>query len=182
MTNQDRSNREEAMSTSTEEKRYRTELITALRLRNISGPRIGDIVAEVEVHTEETGRPAREAFGAPKEYARQFEPRADERARRRLGWPGWTGVVTAAVGAWLLCEGAFAGMTDTDVNGIPGWWACAIGAVVLLVTFSLIPIDAIVDPRRPATHRYGRRWLLSWVAGAMVIVVLGVVALMSVLT
>ncbi len=169
------------MSTRTDEKRYLTDLTTALRLRNISGVRIGEIVAEVEVHSAESGITARQSFGSPKEYARQFEPRASKSTGRQWGHQAWTGMLTAAIGGWLLATGAFAGMTGDDVIGLPGWLACGVGAAILLITFSMMPIDAIIDPRRPTAPRYGRRWLLSWVAGAIVVVVALIVALMALL-
>lgn len=170
------------MSTHTDEKRYLSDLTVALRLRNISGARIGDILAEIETHTAESGQSPREAFGDPKEYAKQFEPTpAEATGRRPWGRQTWTGVLTTAIGAWLYTTGAFAGMDGNDVMGIPGWWACAIGGAVLLITFSLIPIDAIVDPRRAGSRRYGRKWLMTFVAGALVVVLLAVVGLMTVI-
>jgi len=58
------------MGTRTDQQRYLTERTTALRLRNISGARIGEIVAEVEEYSAESGRDARESFGPPKEADR----------------------------------------------------------------------------------------------------------------
>lgn len=169
------------MSTHTDEKRYLSDLTIALRLRKISGARIGDILAEVETHTAESGQNPREAFGEPKEYAKQFEVTPEESAGRRFGPAAWIGVITAALGAFLLTDGAFAAMAGEDVFGVPGWWATAAGAAILLVTFSLVPVDAIIDPRRPNAERYGRKFLVGWVAVAIVVVVLAVVALMSVI-
>lgn len=167
------------MSTRTDEKRYLTELTLALRARNISGVRIGEIIAEVEMHTADSGLDPRESFGAPKEYASQFEPTMIERKRVRWGRQSWAGILCAAIGGWFLASGAFAGMTGEQVIGLPGWWVCAIGAAILLITFSLLPIDAIIDPRRPNARRYAKSWLLGWVAGAIVVVVLLIVGLMS---
>lgn len=165
------------MSTRTEERRYLSDLTIALQLRDIPGDRIGEIVAEVEVHTAESGQRAADAFGPAKDYARQFEP-ADSRTRRP-GWQTWAGALAAAIGAFLLVDGAFAGMANEDVFGIPGWWACGIGVVVLLVTSSLMPLNVVVDPRRPRARRRGRAWLLGWVAGGMVVVIALVVGVMS---
>jgi len=64
---------------------------------------------------------------------------------------------------------------ETEI-GLPGWWAAALGAAIMIGTFALVPINAIIDPRRPDVRRYGRRWLLSWVA--IVVVVLVLVAIM----
>ena len=170
------------MSTHTDEKRYLTDLAYALRLRSISGVRIGEILAEVEAHTAESGQSAREAFGTPKEYALQFERSATDPGRRQWGKQAWAGALAAAIGAWLFAAGAFAGMAGENLIRLPGWWACATGAVILLVTFSMIPLDVIVDPRRPNSRRLGRRWFMTWVLGIMVVVLLVIVGVMLLLT
>lgn len=57
---------------STEEKTmadYRQALMLALRLRDVPGDRIGEILAEVESHVSDTGENPTEAFGPPREYA-----------------------------------------------------------------------------------------------------------------
>jgi len=166
------------MNTHTAEKRYLSELTTALRLRKISGARIGEIVAEVEVHTAESGQSAQEAFGPAKEYARQFEPTAAEASGRRWSPAATLGVLTAALGGWLLAGGVTAGMRGEAELGIPGWWAALLGAVILLGTFCFVPIDAIIDPRRPNAQRYGRGWLVGMVAASAAVVVLLLVGLM----
>jgi len=166
------------MNTHTADKRYLTELTTALRLRKISGARIGGIIAEVEVHTAESGQSAQEAFGPAKEYARQFDPTAAETSGRRWGLGAYVGVFTAAAGGWLLAGGVTAGMRGATELGLPGWWAAALGAVVLLGTFCFIPVDAIIDPRRPNSQRYGRGWLVGMVSVSAAVVVLVLVGLM----
>lgn len=168
------------MSTRTDQQRYLTDLTTALRLRNISGARIGEILAEVEEYTAESGRDARESFGPPREYARQFEPAAGEPTGRSWGRGAWTGILTAGIGGWLLAAGAFAGMRADEVIGLSGWWAAAIGGAILLITFSLMPIDLIVDPRRPAAQRDARKRWLGWAVGAVVVVFILVVMLLIV--
>jgi hypothetical protein len=162
----------------TNDKRYLSDLTTALRLRNISGARIGEIVAEIEVHTAESGESAVEAFGPAKEYSRQFEPTADERASRRWGPVAWVCLVTAALGGWLLAGGVTSGMSGETELGLPGWWAAVIGAVILLGTFCFVPVDAIIDPRRPNAQRFGRGWLIGMVALSAAVVVLILIGLM----
>jgi hypothetical protein len=166
------------MNTRTKEKRYLSDLTTALRLRKISGSRIGEITAEVEVHTAESGQTAEEAFGPAKEYARQFVPTAAEASGRRRGAAAYVGVLTAALGGWLLAGGVTAGMRGEAELGIPGWWAAGLGAVILLGTFCFVPVDAIIDPRRPNAQRYGRGWLVGMVAASAGVVVLLLVGLM----
>lgn len=51
------------------DKKYRNELMLALRLHDISGRRVGDVLAEVETHVAETGEDPVDAFGEPREYA-----------------------------------------------------------------------------------------------------------------
>lgn len=165
------------MSTHTDDKRYRNELIAALRWRNVSGVRIGEIVAEVEAHTAESGQSAFESFGPPKEYAKQFEPTPG--GGRRWGQGAWVGTIAAALGGWLLAAGVTAGMVGEEEFGIPGWWAAAIGAVLMIGTFCFMPIDAIIDPRRPNAQRYGRVWMVGVVTGSTAVIVLLLMGLMA---
>jgi hypothetical protein len=62
---------------------YRRELILALRMRELPGDRIGEIVAEVESHVADTGEDPHEAFGPAREYAAHVSGRP----RARWGWP-----------------------------------------------------------------------------------------------
>ena len=57
------------MTTSVES--YRNDLLLALRLRDVPGPRIAEVLAEVESHVGDTAEDPRETFGEPKEYAEQ---------------------------------------------------------------------------------------------------------------
>ncbi|MDH5151625.1 HAAS signaling domain-containing protein [Kocuria palustris] len=52
-------------------RRWCDDFILELRLRDVPGPRIGDHLAEVESHCIETGADPQEAFGDPREYARE---------------------------------------------------------------------------------------------------------------
>ncbi|GAB76538.1 hypothetical protein SAMN05421595_1666 [Austwickia chelonae] len=51
------------------DKDWAADLLLELRLRDISGARIGDILTEVESHCAASGQKATEAFGDPQEYA-----------------------------------------------------------------------------------------------------------------
>jgi hypothetical protein len=57
--------------------KYREELHTALRMYDIAGTRVGDVLAEVEAHVVETGEDPVEAFGTPREYAAQVAAQLD---------------------------------------------------------------------------------------------------------
>jgi hypothetical protein len=54
-------------------KEYTRALTIQLRLREIPGLMIGQIVAEVESHVRETGEDPVEAFGQPGSYSAQFD-------------------------------------------------------------------------------------------------------------
>ena len=55
-------------------KDYTQALTIQLRLREIPGTAIGQIVAEVESHVRETGEDPVEAFGQPGSYSENFTP------------------------------------------------------------------------------------------------------------
>ncbi|KAA5833635.1 hypothetical protein F1721_15315 [Saccharopolyspora hirsuta] len=63
--------------------KYRDELLLALRLHEISGERVGEVLAEVEAHVRETGEDPVEAFGSPREYAAQVAEQLDSSTGKR---------------------------------------------------------------------------------------------------
>lgn len=65
------------------DEKYRDDLLVALRAYEISGERVGDVLAEVEAHVRETGEDPVEAFGTPRTYAAQVVAQLD----RRTGKP-----------------------------------------------------------------------------------------------
>ncbi|MGA9745989.1 MAG: hypothetical protein WBQ50_00890, partial [Nocardioides sp.] len=68
----------------TDVENYRTQLLLALRLRDLPGPRIAEILAEVDSYAADSGQDPREEFGAPSEYADQLLATLRPGARR--GW------------------------------------------------------------------------------------------------
>ncbi|MGW4472947.1 HAAS signaling domain-containing protein [Nonomuraea sp. NPDC004354] len=64
------------------DRKYREDLTLALRLRDISGARVGEVLAEVEAHVAETGEDPTTAFGTPKEYAATIAAQLDTRSGR----------------------------------------------------------------------------------------------------
>ncbi|MDA3647748.1 hypothetical protein LZ318_36955 [Saccharopolyspora indica] len=63
--------------------KYRDELLLALRMHEISGERVGEVLAEVEAHVRETGEDPVEAFGKPREYAVQVAAQLDSSTGKR---------------------------------------------------------------------------------------------------
>ena len=63
--------------------KYTDDLHKALRFHEISGERMGEVLAEVEAHVAETGEDPVDAFGAPRDYARQVAAQLDPATGKR---------------------------------------------------------------------------------------------------
>src|SRR3954447_541104 len=62
-------NRDSYETSTGQEQAYLNELLLALRMRGVPGPRIAEAVAEVSAHLSETGETPQEAFGPAQAYA-----------------------------------------------------------------------------------------------------------------
>lgn len=117
---------------------YNDELLLALRVRDVPGPRIAEALAEVHSHVAETGEDPGEAFGPPREYAVEVAA--------ALGQPGsapfWRAVLTwstaaygsaGAAGTWLLLEGVQSFASDrSGALGLPPAAPFLLGAALLI--------------------------------------------------
>lgn len=170
---------------------YRQQLLLALRLRDVAGPRIAEVLAEVESHVAETGEDPRAAFGAPRDYARALV--AELRPERAPGLRGWVASVRgvevliaalAFAGAWLTAEGLFAlAAGRPGVLGLPGPSALTIAAALLVALALLLARtgrlrdDRVLDPRtgRDVAVALAPRWArLASVAVPAALLVLAV--------
>ncbi|SDJ30457.1 Uncharacterized membrane-anchored protein [Nonomuraea maritima] len=79
------------------DQKYRNELMLALRLHDISGERVGEVLAEVESHVQETGEDPRAAFGSPKEYAAKVVAQLDTRSGKPAPVPDTLGKLAVGV-------------------------------------------------------------------------------------
>ena len=141
--------------------RYTADLIVGLRLRDVPGRTIGEIVAEVESHVATTGESPYETFGPVKQYIAERVPEAPTVGRALRRPRSWIGAIPAGVGGWLVGQGFLSGLNDRPYLGMSGWWSFALGSALLLGTFLLMPIDTLIDPRGGGTRwRNGRRGLL----------------------
>ena len=105
---------------------YSQRLIQALRLKDVPGDRIGEIVAEVESHVADTGEDPVEAFGNPRDYA------ASLTAEHRPA-PGWftaISLVGSAFAGWLIAQGSLAVLLGEPFWGQPGWIWLVLGLAV----------------------------------------------------
>lgn len=127
---------------------YVSRLTLALRLRDVPGPRIGDIIAEVQTHVAESGESAQQAFGEPESYAASCAPGT------RGGWGSMFTrktlliAVTAGAGGWLAATGLIEGIRGVeDTYGTGPWWVMGIGLALLVGVLFVQRADVIVDPR-----------------------------------
>lgn len=105
---------------------YQQRLILALRLKDVPGDRIGEIVAEVESHVAETGEDPTEAFGTPRHYAASL---TDE--HRPAPW-WWTtiSIISSAGAGWLVAQGVLSLLLGETFAGRSGWIWVVLGLVV----------------------------------------------------
>ena len=128
---------------------YTQALTIQLRLREIPGRMIGQIVAEVESHVRETGEDPVEAFGQPGSYSAQFAPglagagvsqrRSAVRARASAT------VAVTVVGCLMLFKGLFSlkDAVPITAKAILSWVA-----VGLLIALIVLPVVLALEDRR----------------------------------
>lgn len=153
---------------------YLDDLALELRLLDVPGDRIGQIMAEVEAHVADSGESPAEAFGPPREYAAELagdHPRveSDNLLVRFFGSftaADWltlvAGVLVCSLGAALAMSGVTGMVAPSSgvLFHLPPWGALIIG-LALLASWAVwalrIPKDPIVDPRTGRTVRWNRR-------------------------
>jgi hypothetical protein len=165
---------------STDLERYQHELLLALRLHGVPGPRIAQALAEVDSHVAETGEEAGVAFGPPKAYAAALASTLDARyARwsgllRSLRWPDAVIAVVSFGGAWLLTDGLVDLGTGGDGGlGLTPAWSAAAGAVLLVALVVWLVARTTADAERVLDPRTGRDMtprLPPWVVAGLVAV------------
>jgi hypothetical protein len=156
-------NRDSYETSTGQEQAYLNELLLALRMRGVPGPRIAEAVAEVSAHLSETGETPQEAFGPAQAYAGEVAAALGDRDahtpfwRAALSWISAVYGVGGALGAWLVIDGARASATaERGVGGLPAMVCLAMGlAILLALGVGLVRLtrkrdDQILDPRSGA--------------------------------
>jgi hypothetical protein len=170
---------------------YQEKLTLALRLRDVTGARIGEVLAEVEAHTAETGEDPGEAFGPPKRYAAEIASIEGARVPRRRG----PGDVLRPLGLAVLSGAATAALIDGTFSlagfeepawGLPPLLLLAVGLVLAGLTTAWVSWttyrreDPVRDPRTGRVDRLPR-WVLPALFGSsyalVVLVCLAIAAL-----
>ncbi|WP_129656894.1 hypothetical protein [Rothia halotolerans] len=139
--------------------------ILEARLLELSGPRIGDALREVDGHCVDSGEDAREAFGDPAEYAASLaELNPPERSSQaRTVAP--VGVQTLGMMVAFLGAGASAGGRPAEVTA---GWAATLALLLIVDLLLAFAADAVL-------RVVARRPVLSVLAftGVVVLVALG---------
>ena len=139
-------------------KDFTQALTTQLRLRQVPGKVIGQIVAEVESHVRETGEDPVEVFGQPGSYSAQFASDRGSRGRRVRSSLLNAAVPTVAfVGALMILESlsSLTGVVRVTAN-MPLFWVAA-GLVFALVTRRVDDVIADRETRTVGTSLEDRR-------------------------
>lgn len=137
---------------------YGQDLLFALRMRDVPGPRIAEVLAEVDSHVRETGEDPREAFGPPKKYAAEVSATLGDPVkplwRVVLSWSTAFALFTAVAGSKLILDGVTALSADErGVLGLPPVAMILLGSALLLAwaaeMYWLVrqPDTKVVDPR-----------------------------------
>ncbi|OMQ16027.1 hypothetical protein A7K94_0205335 [Modestobacter sp. VKM Ac-2676] len=121
------------------EQSWRDDLLLRLRMRDVPGARIGEVLAEVQSHVAETGEHPREAFGPPKEYADRVAdaigapPSQGWRdAVHGVSWRDWVTTLVIGISSFLLADALFGlGAGGTAVFGLPAWAVSLVAALTL---------------------------------------------------
>jgi len=129
--------------------KWREDLISQLRLREVPGDRIGDILLEVEEHIRESGESPEEAFGPAKAYAERRSgaisnlPDSEDDTTNLISQ-----IVIPGLGGFLLATGAFEiGSGGEPWGSLRPWLMFVVGASMLTWVFVHLPVDRITDPR-----------------------------------
>lgn len=172
--------------------RYNERLMFALRMREVPGERIGEVLAEVEAHVAESGEDPASSFGRPQDYAAEVAAAAGaSRSPWRLAPVTVAICLVIAAGAWaavyLLTGAAFgwgsgrgggSGTLGLSVGTAAGLGTAAAIAVALgLTRYTRHHQDLVVDPRTGARAAAQSGWVvaLSIVATLAVVVALAFV-------
>ncbi|MGY1844483.1 hypothetical protein [Modestobacter sp. SYSU DS0875] len=168
------------------EQAWSDALLWRLRMREVPGTRIGEVLAEVQSHVAETGEHPREAFGPAKEYADRVAdalgaaPPATIWRTALAGLTWWDLVETVVLGlaAYLLADGLWALTAgESAALGLPAWAVCLVAAPVLAASVARTVVtarreargDEVVDPRTGANMVPLPRWTVAVLFGVPVL-------------
>ncbi len=154
---------------------YCDALETALRTRDVPGPRIGAVLAEVRAHLADSGEDPGEAFGPPDAYAAALTAVRDpEPLRRRVATV--LRLLALGLGTWWLVTG----VSDLVTGDRPSFGLLPL--TLLLAALGAAPwlADQVTSTSRAAVVRVSIAFALGWAALVGLLVVAGEVATVEV--
>lgn len=148
------------------EQKWAHDFIVELRLRGTSGDVLGAALTEVDAYCADSGEPAAEAFGDPREYARRLDLPAEARSTR----PGTLArvlipTVVQIAGFLALMRGA---ANYRQGDPVP----LSVGDIVL-GSFFLVFIAVLVWQAGPITRFLVRHPVAAWLSFAGLVVLMG---------
>ena len=160
---------------------WQSALVLSLRMRDASGARIGEAIAEVEQFCVDSGMTAQDAFGAPDEYA----ARLSEATESTSGGTKTSDVraalsrAIALLGFVLVLAAVPAATSGAESVTITLGWLLAVpailGATVLVVRAAVD--DAVRTAQDKADGIRRRRWGL-WAVTATAFLVVGALVIL----
>lgn len=134
-------------------RKWREDLILQLRMKDVPGDRIGDILLEVESHIRETGESPEEAFGPAKAYATTYVQTNPARRTKASSMPELILIgICSFAGMALFSSGAIGiGEGSRAIFEINAWVALLIGIALIAITLIRLPIDLIRHPESGAS-------------------------------
>jgi hypothetical protein len=128
--------------------KWRDDLIHQLRLKDVPGDRIGDILLEVEEHTSESGETPEEAFGPAKSYAESRSNAIPQTGEDEEDVNLILQILVPGLGGFLLATGVFdLGSGDYAWGSTRPWIMLITGSTLLTWVLIRLPIDLVRDPR-----------------------------------
>lgn len=134
------------------EQQWFNELVSELRIHSVTGPAIGDVIAEAEAHLAETGEKPQEAFGTPRDYAARLSLPIDasQQITPRMLTRLIFGAAAGFTGALWLVPFGMAGVRRDQAAALP------LGMVISLVGFILVSVLIAAT-----IERFARSWLYA---------------------
>ena len=174
------------------DQRWLDDLLLRLRLLQVPGTRIGEVLAEVQAHVAETGEHAQDAFGTPKEYAGHVAEAVGvtpggvwARVGAGMSWRDLLAAVVSGLAGYLLATGLWAlAAGEPSTVGLPTWLVCLTAALVLATCTARFVVhtrrgpsaDPVVDPRDGADMAPWGPRQVALLAGVPVLMLLAMVA------
>jgi len=139
---------------------YVDQLTLELRRREVPGPRIGEVIAEIEAHIAESGDSPAEAFGPPPEYAATVAAALGPPVPEAPRWLRFARLYAVGLGALLVTRFVLValGLLGPDLS------------VGTLIAAGVLPLSATVVVARLTRPQPGSRWATALIVLAAVAV------------